>query len=170
MNRRSTNEDRSMGCDACRDGLQEYLDGTLPKQESLKFFLHLRECDGCRLEHDKLHGLFHALESLPDIEVPTDFDAAVLASVPYAAYRAMEPLRRERVPVIFEEESLPVWIRSAGVRWSGLGVAVLATGGRLLDGPGLLSVVAIAALIPQVLVMVQGLGRRVVLGVRRAEG
>ena len=38
--------DLPLDCDECRVGLQEYLDGTLEKPESLRFFLHLRECAG----------------------------------------------------------------------------------------------------------------------------
>ena len=113
-----------LGCRECCDGLQDYLDGTLGKKYSLQFFLHMRECVGCREEHDRLQGLYEMLKSLPDHQVPEGFDEAILASVPYEAYREMEPIRRERVPVYLEEEFLPAWVRSPVSRLAGLGAAL----------------------------------------------
>ena len=135
-----------LGCHECREGLQDYLDGTLDKQQSLRFFLHLRECPGCQDEHDRLHGLYEMLETLPDHPVPEGLDEAILASVPYEAYRQMEPIRRERIAVFLEEEFLPAWMRSPATRLTGLGVAAVSVASILfLDGPGILSAVAGAA-------------------------
>lgn len=162
-----------LACHDCRDGLQEYLDGTLEKKQSLRFFLHLRDCSECQAEHTLLQGMFTMLDSLPDHEVPADFDDAILASVPYAAYREMEPLRRERVPVYLEEHFLPQFVRSRVTRLSGLGVTVVAvTATVVLDGPAWLPVAAAAGVLPELLVRLQGLGRRVVgFGdAERAEG
>ena len=125
-----------LACQDCRDGLQEYLDGTLAKQQSLRFFLHLRDCSVCQEEHTRLQGMFEMLDSLPNQEVPADFDDAILASVPYAAYREMEPLRRERVPVYLAEHFLPQIVRSRVTRVSGLGITVVAVAAAVvLDGP-----------------------------------
>jgi anti-sigma factor RsiW len=159
-----------LACDGCREGLQEYLDGTLEKPESLRFFLHLRDCLDCQKEHDRLEGMFQMLESLPDHEVPADFDFAVLASVPYAAYQAMEPLRRERVPVFLEEAFLPRFVRSRVTRLAGLGLsAVSATLIATGDGTSLLPVLMVTGLVPEILVRLQGLGRRALGSVGRAE-
>ena len=48
MNGKNNKPDQALACDDCRAGLQEYLDGTLEKPESLRFFLHLRDCAGCQ--------------------------------------------------------------------------------------------------------------------------
>ena len=110
------------------------------------------------------------LDSLPDHEVPADFDQAVLASVPYAAYQAMEPLRRERVPVFLEEAFLPRFVRSRLTRLVGIRCC---GGGRGLgpagDGSAVLPVVIVVGLVPELLVRLQGLGRRALGTARRAE-
>jgi len=162
--------DLPLDCDECRVGLQEYLDGTLEKPESVRFFLHLRECAGCQEEHDRLQGLFRMLESLPDHEVPVDFDHAVLASVPYAAYLAMEPLRRARVPVYLEEAFLPRFVRARVTRLTGFGIASVAAALALRgDGSALLPVLIVTGLLPEMVVRLQGLGRRALETTRRAE-
>jgi len=158
-------------CRSCREQLQDYLDGTLEKTQSLQLFLHLRDCPGCQAEHDHMQGLFQLLETLPDHEVPVDFDEAVLASVPYAAYQAMEPLRRERVPVFLEEAFLPAAVRSPITRLAGLGIAgVSFTALVSTSGPDLLLPLGIVGLVPELMVRLQGLGRRAAGVVRRAEG
>ena len=163
-------EDGALGCLDCRDGLQEYLDGTLDKKQSLRFFLHLRECSACQAEQATLRGLFALLDSLPQHEVPADFDDAILASVPYASYLAMEPLRRERVPVYLEEHFLPQFVRSRVTRAVGLGLTVAAVAAALAgEGAVWLPAAAVVGALPELLVRLQGLGRRVV-ALGRAEG
>ncbi|MBU8870855.1 MAG: zf-HC2 domain-containing protein [Gemmatimonadales bacterium] len=160
-----------LGCHECSEGLQDYLDGTLDKQQSLRIFLHLRECPGCQAEHDRLHGLFEMLETMPDHPLPEGFDEAILASVPYDSYRQMEPIRRERVAVFLEEEFLPAWVRSPVTRLTGVGVAAVSVASIMfLDGAGLLFAVAAIGVAPQVVVSLQGMGRRLSLNQRRAEG
>lgn len=171
MDRKKNQTETPLGCQDCRDGLQEYLDGTLEKTRSLQFFLHLRDCSDCRTEQVKLQALFGLLEALPDHEVPEDFDQKVLASVPYAAYRAMEPIRRERVPVIFQEERLPGFVRSPITRITGVGLAL---GGFILGqasgGMETISTISLLGLLPELLVRLQGVGRFAALAVRRSEG
>ncbi len=150
-------------CHDCRDGLQEYLDGTLAKKRSLQYFLHLRECSACQESHATMQGLFEMLDTLPACEVPADFDDAILASVPYASYQEMEPLRRERVPVYLEEHFLPQLVRSRTTRWSGLGVSLVSIVAAVaLEGPAWLPISAGIGLVPELLVRAQGLGRRMV--------
>jgi anti-sigma factor RsiW len=167
---RNDRADARLNCPDCRHELQDYLDGTLDKKRSLGVFLHLRECAACRLEHDAMHAVFTRLDLMPELAPPADFDAAVLASVPYAAYRAMEPLRRERVPVFLEDHFLPAWLRARATRAGGLVAAAGATG-AWLAGPGQAWLLAVAAvgLVPEILLRLQMVGRRLV-GVRQAEG
>ena len=171
MDRKKNQTESRLGCQDCRDGLQEYLDGTLEKKRSVQFFLHLRDCGECRTEQENLQALFGLLESLPDHQVPEDFDQKILASVPYAAYRAMEPIRRERVPVIFQEESLPSFVRSPVTRIAGLGVA--AGGiilGQVTGGMDNVSIISLLGLVPELLVRFQGVGRFAAMATRRSEG
>ena len=160
---------QELDCGQCQSRLQEYLDGTLEKTVSMGLFLHLRDCDGCQQEHDRLEGLFKLLSEMPSLEVPVDFDEKILSSVNYEAYREMAAIRRDRVAVIFEEESLPVFIRSGVTRWAGIGVAAVALGVNLAGGPGFLQGVVVAGLLPELIVRLQGVGRRAVLATRRSE-
>jgi anti-sigma factor RsiW len=113
-------------CRRTLDKLQDYLDQTLPKRESLAVFLHVRECGDCHRQLAALRSLYECLDDMPPIEAPADFDARILAAVPYEAYRAMAPLRSPRVPVLLEHDSLPVWVRSRPVRLAGLVAAAAA--------------------------------------------
>ena len=171
MEGRRHNNQTPLACGDCRDELQGYLDGTLEKTRSLGVFLHLRGCAACQAEHDEMQALFGLLESLPRQSVPEGFDGPILASVPLAAYRAMEPLRRERVPVFLTEEALPGFVRAPATRGGGLAIAaiVLAAVG-LADAPTWLLPAAALGGLPEVLVRVQGLARRATLALRRAEG
>ena len=156
---------------ACRDvnlRLQDYLDGTLDKTESVGVFLHLRGCDACQREHDAVRELFSQLDQLPQHPVPEGFDELILETVPFEAYRAMEPIRRERVPVYLETGFLPAWLRAPLVRLAGLATtlaSVLAM--NTVDAPSLLLVPAVAGVLPEALVRVQALARRATLAVRR---
>ncbi len=167
MGRKENNPNSSMECGSCRDHLQEYLDGTLEKKTSLQLFLHLRECADCQTAHDGLEGMFQLLDNLPDHEAPVDFDEKVLASVNYQGYRAMANIRRERVPVFLEEEFLPAAVRSRVTRLTGLGVSTLSLAGMVaMDLPnlaGFLPLMMVVGVVPELLVRVQGIGRRVVL-------
>ncbi|MFH2053319.1 MAG: zf-HC2 domain-containing protein [bacterium] len=164
------NNQQDLSCTVCTSTLQEYLDGTLEKTQSLRVFLHLRDCAACKQEHDDLLLMFRMLDGLPAVEPPADFDAPILASVPYAAYKAMEPLRRERVPVFLEENALPAAVRSVITRVAGLVLAAGAGAGLFfLNGPDVLGAVAILGLLPEAAVRLQAVGRSAVLAVRRTE-
>ncbi len=167
MGRKETNSPQPFDCGHCLESLQEYLDGTLEKKSSLQLFLHLRECSECQLEHDRLESMFQLLESLPDHDLPADFDEKVLASVNYGGYRAMESIRQERVPVFLEEEFLPAVVRSRVTRWAGLGLSAVALALQLTwNGSPYLPLVVAAGLIPEFLVRLQGVGRRAVLALQ----
>lgn len=162
MDRKETNQ--PLDCGACRNSLQEYLDGTLEKTISLQLFLHLRDCDDCQTEHDQMQSMFQLLDNLPELEVPAGFDEKILASVNYEGYRAMEDIRRERVPVFLEEAFLPAALRSKVTRFGGFGVSALALVAQFtLGGSSYLPLVVAAGLVPELLVRLQGIGRRLVL-------
>ena len=154
-------------CTETRAGLQGYLDGTLTRKASMKLFLHIRECDGCSRELREMERLYGLLGGLPPLEPPADFDARILESVPLEAYRAMEPLRRERMPVILDEEALPAFVRARGTRAVGGLVAALSAVGlatRLLpEGGAILTLIAGA--LPEALVRLQDASRRIYTGV-----
>ncbi len=162
MDRNENQSAEPLDCGSCGNRLQEYLDGTLEKKSSLQVFLHLRDCDSCQQEHDQAVNLFQMLEGLPDLQPPADFDEKILASVNLEGYRAMESIRRQRVPIFLEEQFLPSWVRSRVTRFIGAGAAVVSLGAQMtLDSPGFLPVVVLAGLVPELLVRLQGIGRRV---------
>jgi hypothetical protein len=167
----STQQPRDpVSCADCQPLFQDYLDGTLPKPKSLELFLHVRECADCQTALEELKQVFQLLESLPEREVPADFNTPVLSSVPYAHYREMATLRQDRVPVFLEEEFLPRPVRSVATRAVGLAVAAGAAFGLAvswLPDPYVLAVVA--GVLPETLVRTQRLARRWTLAGQRSE-
>ncbi len=166
----SRNMDIPVPCNDCRQNLQEYLDGTLEKKSSLQVFMHLQDCDGCKIEHDQLEGMFQMLENLQDHDVPEGFDDKILASVNYEGYRAMENLRRERIPVFLEEEYLPAFIRSTVTRLAGAGISAASLAVMSLTSmpeySGVLTVSLIVGLVPELIVRLQSLSRRTVVALQ----
>lgn len=153
-------------CVECQQSLQDYLDGGLGKPESMRVFLHVRDCGDCSRELARHEQLVAMLESLPGREPPADFDARILASVPYDSYRAMAGLRRARVPVFLEQESIPAWLRGRTLRLSGAAVAAVALAARwtgLVPDTALTVAVAAAGLAPEIILTIQGMARRLVL-------
>lgn len=168
MEGRDNTMERQPGCGDVVGRLQEYLDGTLGKTDSLAVFLHLRDCGDCSREHAGLQELYAMLESLPAVAVPEGFDEPIMEAVPLEAYRAMEPLRRERVPVYLETEFLPVWLRAPAVRLAGLAVTLLGVvAAALTDVSSVVPMVAAAGAVPEALVRLQSVARRATLAVRK---
>ncbi len=166
MSEQHSREAPHLTCVECQRSLQEYLDGGLEKPESMRVFLHVRDCTDCAEELGRIEQLVALLESLPEREPPAEFDARILASVPYDSYRAMAGLRRARVPVFLEEESLPAWMRARAVRYAGTAIAVVAVAARLtglLPDTAVTTVVAAAGLVPGAAYALQGMARRLVL-------
>ena len=170
MNRNLKQSDRPDVCRALRADFQAYVDGDLARERALEVFLHARDCRDCASELAAVKELFAQLDALPPVAVPADFDARVLAAVPYAAYRAMEPLRRERVPVFLEENFLPALLRAPLMRGAGVAMAVV-TGAGLLSGrwPDLAVVALLGGLLPEAVVRLQRLARRRYGHVQRSE-
>ncbi len=167
------NKDNISGPHRCEDfklSIQEYLDGTLDKQDSLALFLHGRECPDCLARLDEVKAVFQLLDDLPTQQVPEDFNVKILAAVPYQAYREMEPLRRERVPVYLEHEYLPVAVRSMVTRGVGLAVALVCSAGLVTNIlPDWTLACTTVGLLPEVIVRLQGLGRWLTLAVQKSE-
>lgn len=161
----------SPGCRGCEDSLQDYLDGSLSRDAALSVFLHVRECPACEAQLVRWQRLVQGLGQMPALEPPVDFDARILASVPYASYLEMAPLRRPRVPVYLQESFLPAFVRARVVRLGGmaLGLGCVAAVGRGFWPPETLFVAA-GGLLPEVLVRCQDLARSLALRVRRSEG
>ena len=157
-------------CPDYRLWFQDYLDGTLPKQQSLELFLHMRECEACALRLEEMERLFQMLDSLPSVSVPENFDEKVLSAVPYQAYKEMAHLRRERVPVFLEEEFLPAWVRAVSTRAAG-GLLAAATAVGLVTSwlPDVASGVVVVGLLPEALVRLQDAARRLTLAAQRSQ-
>lgn len=160
---RPTNE---LTCVECREWLAGYLDEGLGKAESMQVFLHVRACADCAAALARQQRLIDQLQALPRRQPPAHFDAKIMASVPLASYRAMAELRRPRVAVLLDAETLPAWVRSAAVRGTGVAVAALAVAGQLAGVlPAGVVTVAAVGLLPEAVVRLQALGRRLVPGV-----
>ncbi|MFH1842992.1 MAG: zf-HC2 domain-containing protein [bacterium] len=161
---------RSDGCSQLTSKLQDYVDGTLPKAESMELFLHLRDCSPCQHELAELEQVLEKLNTLPQHEVPADFNSRILTSIPYQAYKDMEPLRRDRLPVFLEEDFLPAAIRSVQTRLAGGLVSLLTTAGLAASWlPDYAFVVAICGIIPEAMVRLQRLARKKSLSGQRSE-
>jgi len=162
MSNQHSGQASHLSCSECLEQLQDYLDDGRERGGSLAVSLHLQGCPGCAARFAELAALVSHLESLPDRDVPADFDARVLASVPYESYRAMAALRAPRVPVFLERESLPVWLRHRAVRLGGATVMAAALAIRMIAGPhdGLF-LLAACGLAPEFLVQLQALARTI---------
>jgi len=157
-------------CADFREQIQEYLDGSLPKSRSLELFLHLRVCATCQAQLEEMKRIFHLLDTLPAAEIPADFNEKVLSAVPYQGYKEMAPLRRERVPVFLEEEFLPAVVRAVPFRLSGMTLAIVATAGLVSAWlPDSVSLVVVAGVLPEALVRLQRIARRLTVALRRSE-
>lgn len=141
--------------------IQQYIDGDLEKKQSMSLFLHARDCSACGLEIKKAENLCAKLSALPEIEAPVDIDEKILASVPYDSYKAMAGIRAVRVPVILEEEVIPVIIRSGVTRVICSTIATLTAAGIASGWLGSESIIVfIAAALPETLVRTQSLFRK----------
>ena len=152
--------------DTCRqveERLQAYVDGDLPSREATSVYLHLQECPACAAAERELRALVALLDSLPRPEPPPDFDARVLAAVPLDRYREMAHLRRPRVAVWLEPETLPAWVRSRKVRLAGVLAAAAGAALAVTTNTGA-AWWAVAGVVPELLMRLQALGRRLWAG------
>ena len=159
------NDAKPWTCETSRTNMQDYLDETLQGPVATRLFLHVRDCDACRRELDEMKAMFGMLDAMPAIEPPADFDEAILSSVPYAAYREMAELRAPRMPVILEEESLPSIVRSGATRAAGLVLAAVTAAALAANRvPDIAVAVVGLGMLPEALVRVQQLSRRIYAG------
>ncbi len=159
------NDAKPWTCETTRANMQDYLDETLLGPVATRLFLHVRDCDACCKELDEQKAMFGMLNAMPAIEPPADFDEKILASVPYAAYREMAELRAPRMPVILEEESLPDFVRSGATRAAGLVLAAATAAALAMSRVPDIAVAAVGlGLLPEALVRVQQLSRRIYVG------
>jgi len=158
-----------LSCSECQERLQDYLDHGLERRESMQVYLHVRECADCAAELATLESLVAQLDGLLERDVPEDFDARILASIPYESYRAMASLRAPRVPVFLEREALPSWLTHPAVRLGGLAVTAAIVAARLggVAGDPILAIAAMSAT-PQALVWLQTAARNVARAVGEA--
>ena len=156
---------QNLTCAQCCERLPPYLDDGLDKPESMQVFLHVRACPECAAALARQEQLIERLQSLPRRQPPPDFDTKILASVPYEAYQAMAHLRRRRVPVLLDSETLPAWARSGALRWTGATLAAVALAGRMTELlPEIAVLAVVVGLLPETILRLQALGRRLVLG------
>jgi hypothetical protein len=74
------------------DRMDLYLEGELEVSERREFEAHLDRCPACREALEDRRAFERALSSLPPIEVPPGFAAAVMARVPAGRRRAFARL------------------------------------------------------------------------------
>lgn len=135
------------------DLIQGYVDGTLADKEALRVNLRAQADVTLEARVDETRRFFAALDTMPRDEPASDFDAAVLASVPLERYRSA-PRRHTPVIVVgdFAPSRLARTVRSFGrLALAGsaaylltlglVGVTALAVGG----GVGLAVLVALTA-------------------------
>ena len=63
-----------MTCKKVRVRLSSYLDGELPKEESIRIESHLQACPRCAEELDSLNAMGRLLDGLPGMEIPPGFE------------------------------------------------------------------------------------------------
>jgi len=71
-----------MRCEHASHLLAEYAEGLLMPLDRAAVEQHLRECSRCPSEIARLQVLVQALEALPEEDVPADFSARVMESLP----------------------------------------------------------------------------------------
>ncbi|MCL5292095.1 MAG: zf-HC2 domain-containing protein [Actinobacteria bacterium] len=78
-----------MHCKACRDLLDDYVDGLPCADEVGAVSKHLADCLGCRSEYEALTKVIEALETTPRVVAPAGFAEMIMAAVglekPHAA-------------------------------------------------------------------------------------
>ncbi len=72
-------------CGKYDEVIQLYLDGRLPEGERPELERHIESCASCRTEMENYSILFSGLENMPLDEPAADFNAAVLARIPFPA-------------------------------------------------------------------------------------
>jgi len=70
-----------MKCAKARDLFSSYLESEMDVPTSLQFEQHLAECHKCKADYDRMNAAVMMLDEMPEVEVPADFHASVMARV-----------------------------------------------------------------------------------------
>ena len=82
-----------MRCGKARSLFSSYLESTIGGRSVAVLEEHLDGCSACRATYERLRGTVAMLDSVPEMEPPPDFHAAVMARVERARRIAPEPVR-----------------------------------------------------------------------------
>jgi anti-sigma factor RsiW len=95
--------------------VQDYVEGTLDAKQALRLHLRAQADPVIAEELARTRAFFAALDAMPREEPPVDFDARVLASVPFEYYRSA-PQRPATVLVLGDLAPAAWWValRRAG--------------------------------------------------------
>ncbi|MFQ3549169.1 MAG: zf-HC2 domain-containing protein [Armatimonadota bacterium] len=81
-----------MKCDKASQLFSDYYEKTLYGQEKEDFEAHLKSCEDCALEYKKFASSLSLIESLDDVELPSNFHAQVMARIQQTAQTNKKPL------------------------------------------------------------------------------
>jgi hypothetical protein len=105
--------------------LYDYLDGGLPGADRAAFEAHVAACPGCRTALAERRAIAQAAVSLPDLDVPDDFVAGVMARLSFDVASETEarenPARRPRF--------IPVLVGASGLSAAAVVVSLLSGNG-----------------------------------------
>ena len=136
--------DETMTKTAARDALSAYLDGELPPEEVARIEALLAEDEELASELEALRGIVSDLGSLPEIQAPEGFVAAVMARVDEGATVVDYEAERRRLAAVREAadpDDVPVPLAaSASPRWWLKGPLIVAAAALLVIGVGRLMV------------------------------
>jgi len=97
--------------------MYSFLDGDLPPAEKENIEKHLAACEACRKALDARRCLDEAASALPDVAVPEDFCAQVMARLPLAPIPAPAKSRRKLVFAASGIAAIPIGVFLAAVFW-----------------------------------------------------
>lgn len=83
--------------------VQDYVDGTMSRRDSVHFYLYAQRHPELEAELELYRAISGELDAMPRIEPKDEFDAPILASIPYERYRSA-PRGAERVLLLGDTE------------------------------------------------------------------
>lgn len=90
--------------------VQDYVDGTMPRREAMRFYLLVQRDAGLAAEVERYRAILQALDSEPREDPSARFaDATILASIPFEHYRSA-PRRGELWPGLERVPFLARWL------------------------------------------------------------
>lgn len=70
-----------MKCEKAQEFFSEYMEGNLERPMAFTLEHHLKECSACEHDYERFRRTWDALESLPEVEVPSGFRASVMEKI-----------------------------------------------------------------------------------------